>query len=127
MLMTIFFIVLFFKKNCFRIYTLTFTVFLINISPAKSQQVNISSVNLVQNGSTSLITGITQDPRGYMWFTTGVTGFYSYDGYHTIAYKNQPGNPSSVASDRIECITADSSGNIWLGTFGKGLDRFDPI
>jgi signal transduction histidine kinase/ligand-binding sensor domain-containing protein len=117
-----------FKKNRFRkVFTIALSILLVNASPVNSQQINISRVSLSGGILTGIIIGITQDPKGYMWFITGATGLYRYDGYHTLSYKHQPLNPNSIASDRIECIAADSTGNIWLGTFGKGLDRFDPV
>ncbi|MEJ7914315.1 MAG: two-component regulator propeller domain-containing protein, partial [Chitinophagaceae bacterium] len=62
-----------------------------------------------------------------MWFATSGTGFFSYDGYKITLYDHQPRNNNSVALNRIESIVADSAGNIWVGTFGKGLDKFDPV
>jgi len=39
---------------------------------------------------------------------------------------NERLNPNSISSNRMECILADKSGNIWAGTYGNGLDKFDP-
>ena len=71
------------------------------------------------------VTGITQDANGYMWFAT-ISGLYSFDGYHFTSYVNNLLNPNSLASSRLESIYADHDGIIWVGTFGAGLDRFDP-
>ena len=72
------------------------------------------------------VTGITQDVEGYMWFATK-KGLYRYDGYTMISYKNNSLNPNSLVSNLLESICADSSGMIWIGTFGAGLERFDPL
>src|SRR5438552_18122215 len=40
--------------------------------------------------SVGFVAGITQDPKGFMWF--GATGLYRYDGYHLTAYTNDPLN-----------------------------------
>ncbi len=71
-----------------------------------------------------LITGMTQDTRGYMWFA-GI-GLYRYDGYSLKSYVNDPSNPNSLGSNQLESICADKNGIIWIGTQGYGLDRFDP-
>ena len=60
-----------------------------------------------------------------MWFASK-KGLYRYDGYTIISYKNNPLNPSSLESNSLESMCIDSSGIIWIGTFGSGLDRFDP-
>ena len=60
-----------------------------------------------------------------MWFASK-KGLYRYDGYNIISYKNNPLNPNSLASNSLESICIDSIGILWIGTFGSGLDRFDP-
>jgi ligand-binding sensor domain-containing protein len=65
-----------------------------------------------------LLGGITQDPKGYMWFGTTGIGLFRYDGYQMINYKNDPANSNSLANNRVECIYADSADIIWLGTWG---------
>ena len=72
------------------------------------------------------ITGIVQDRQGYMWFASK-KGLYRYDGYSMTYFKNNPLNPNSLGSNSLECIMIDSKGIIWIGTLGKGLDRFDPV
>jgi ligand-binding sensor domain-containing protein len=67
---------------------------------------------------------MAQDSKGYMWFT-GLE-LYRYDGYHVVTYKNDPLNANSLSPSRLECIYIDREDIIWLGTFGSGLDRFDP-
>jgi ligand-binding sensor domain-containing protein/signal transduction histidine kinase len=72
---------------------------------------------------------ITQDAQGFMWFGLaglGFTGLYRYDGFQTVAYKNEPLNANSIAANNVECLYADSSGLIWMGTYGHGLDVLDP-
>ena len=74
----------------------------------------------------SLVTCITQDINGYMWFATP-NGLYSYDGYRFTSYVHDSLNPHSLADNYVESIYADSNGIIWVGTNGAGLDRFDPV
>jgi ligand-binding sensor domain-containing protein len=72
------------------------------------------------------VTGITQDVNGYMWYATQ-KGLYSYDGYHMTSYKSNPLNPNSLMSNNLESVLADSNGIIWIGSWGMGLDRLDPV
>ena len=92
---------------------------------ANCQELKLTQLPILQD-ATWLVTGISQDPQGYMWFGTKRTGLYRYDGYNIISYKNQASNPNSLSYDAIESLLADSKGIIWIGTFGRGLDRFDP-
>ena len=116
-----------FMKNVLKQISIVLAILFVNFCPLHSQEINPIDIPLPKGTFTGIITCITQDPRGYMWFATTGTGFYRYDGYNITLYKNQPLNPNSVALNRIETMVADSAGNIWVGTFGKGLDKFDPV
>ena len=41
-------------------------------------------------------------------------------------YQHDPTNVNSLSNNSIQSIFIDASGIIWLGTFGGGLNRFDP-
>jgi ligand-binding sensor domain-containing protein/signal transduction histidine kinase len=92
---------------------------------AFSQQIIFNKI-LPPDGKTfEFVTGITQDANGFMWYSSK-KGLYSYDGNHITSFKNNPLNPNSILSNLLESVYADSNGNIWIGSLGKGLDRFDP-
>jgi ligand-binding sensor domain-containing protein/class 3 adenylate cyclase/predicted metal-dependent HD superfamily phosphohydrolase len=40
-------------------------------------------------------------------------------------YKHQPGNEKSLSNDHILSIAQIKSGELWIGTYGGGLNRFD--
>ena len=65
-----------------------------------------------------------QDSRGFMWFGTR-DGLNRYDGYTYTIYKNDPANPNSISNNIINDLTEDAEGNIWVGTWGGGLNKFD--
>lgn len=100
-------------------------LFLSIVFSANCQELQLTQLPVLQD-ATWLVTGIAQDPQGYMWFGTKRTGLYRYDGYNIVSYKNQPSNRNSLSYDAIESLHADSKGIIWIGTFGRGLDRFEP-
>ncbi|MFT4928443.1 MAG: signal transduction histidine kinase/ligand-binding sensor domain-containing protein [Phenylobacterium sp.] len=47
----------------------------------------------------------------------------SFDFEH---FNPQPSNPESLSHDRVQAIKHDSHGNLWVGTFGGGLNRYEP-
>lgn len=73
------------------------------------------------------INGITRDKHGIMWMTDQTNKcLQRYDGNHLTRYQNDPKNKNSLGGSYPECVYADSSGIIWIGFYGMGLDRFDP-
>ncbi len=114
---------LFFKR-------LFFISFLLSFSPVMAQ-VHSVKFNLVTgtNGVTlGKITGMVRDKRGFTWFSDQSNRcIIRYDGSHMTRYQNDPKNPNSFGGFYPECLAADSSGNIWIGFYGEGLDKFDPV
>ena len=76
-----------------------------------------------------LVTGtafdIIQDRQGYIWFATS-NGLERYDGYNFKIFKHKPDDPNSIASDFVRTLCEDPSGRLWVGTYGGGLDLFQP-
>ena len=65
-----------------------------------------------------------QDSRGYMWFGTQ-DGLNKYDGYEVRVFRKDPSNPNSLSNDFIKAIAEDKYGNLWIATWGSGINRFD--
>jgi signal transduction histidine kinase/ligand-binding sensor domain-containing protein len=85
--------------------------------------------NLVLDNKTynlGFVYSITQDQKGLIWFTSVQKGLQRYDGKKLTAYSHNSENPNSLASNMATAVSVDSSGHIWVGTMGSGLDRFDP-
>ena len=100
-------------------------ILLLQSTGASAQDISFQRVDLPDINIQSLITGITQDLRGNIWFTSAGSGLFEYDGIHLKSYTHDPLNPSSLTNNMIECIYADKRGNLWIGTWG-GLDKLDP-
>jgi Signal transduction histidine kinase regulating C4-dicarboxylate transport system len=107
-------------------FLLPFFLFFEALSGLRAQSIIFNKV-LPPEGTNFLhITAIVQGKEGFMWFASK-KGLYRYDGYNFVSYKNNPLNPNSLSSNSLECMAIDSSGILWIGCFGGGLDRFDPV
>ena len=101
-------------------------IFILTITnSAFSQEPIFNRVSPPEGGSWGLISGISQDPQGYMWITLAGGGLYKYDGYQFRHYLHDSKNLNSLVSNDVECVYADRQGIIWIGTY-IGLDRLDP-
>jgi len=90
---------------------------------AFSQEFVFNEIRLPNHRNFKHVTGITQDKYGMIWISS-MTGLYSYDGFNLVPFKNNPLDNSSIASNSLSSVVADSAGRIWIGTRGSGLDQF---
>ncbi len=68
---------------------------------------------------------IVQDRKGFMWFGTE-QGLNRFDGYNFHVYKFEYDNPNSLSDSYIKSICEDTSGVMWIGTNGGGLNKLVP-
>jgi len=94
-----------------------------------AQENDVLFTKIVDNNGETLfkITAITQDPKGYMWFSgQNSNSLYRYDGYQMISFKHDTLNQNSLGGLDLETVYADAEGKIWVGFNDAGLDQFDP-
>src|SRR5687767_1830498 len=105
------------KVTRFNSLTYAFLLLLVSLSihPTWAQQVKFSKVLPPFRNFSGIVGGITQDTNGYMWIATS-GGLYRHDGYRFRLYANDPANPGSLASSRLENVYADRKGMIWIAT-----------
>ena len=95
------------------------------IIDCSAQQLRFNHV--IGDGSSSdQFLAIAQDKYGFMWFGRQLSGLQRYDGYELKSYQREPDNPNSLADNWVECLVIDKENMFWIGTFGKGLDLFNP-
>jgi len=91
---------------------------------AQTFSINFERISIEQGLSQSSVFVIMQDSKGFLWFGTQ-DGLNKYDGYNFKVYKHNPQDSLSLSDDWINAIYEDKSGNIWVGTSGGGLCKFD--
>jgi len=85
--------------------------------------VKFDHISLEKGLSQSTVNAIIQDRQGFMWFGTE-DGLNRYDGYNFVVYRNNSLDSHSISDNRILALCEDSDGDIWIGTFRGGLNRY---
>ena len=93
---------------------------------AQEAAYRIQAVSLEQGVPHNFIQCLLQDRQGFLWFGSAL-GLMRYDGYNYVTYRHDPGNPYSLSNDDIMALCEDEAGNLWIGTYGGGLNKFDPV
>ncbi len=106
---------------------LVFLIFFALTGSAQEQRLKFSKVTGTNGISMGKINNMTMDKYGFMWFSDQSNrSIIRYDGVQMKRFKNDPNNPNSLGGYYPECLFTDTSGIIWIGFYGQGLDRFDP-
>src|SRR5690348_6271537 len=104
---------------------ISFVLFFLQLS-IFGQQPGFNRVTAKPVKAAQVFTSIVEDEQGYIWLTSFIGGVHKYDGTRFTTYTHDPHNPNSLARNWTECIARDSTNFLWVGTWGSGLDRFDP-
>ncbi len=91
-----------------------------------SQQPRFNKVLDVEKNGFGPVFSITQDQKGFVWFTSVLKGLQRYDGKKLTGFTHNNDNPNSLVNNLAVAVSVDSSGFIWVGTIGFGVDRLDP-
>lgn len=89
-----------------------------------AQEINFRHLSVGEGLSQSAVFSITQDELGYLWVGTA-DGLNRYNGYEFIHFRNRPNEPKSISDNFIYCLEPAVNGDMWVGTFGGGLNYFN--
>ncbi len=79
----------------------------------------------IQDGlSQSSVYAAVQDKKGFLWFGTQ-DGLNKFDGAGFTVYRHIDGDENSLSDNWINDIAVDKTGNLWIGTSGGGLNKYD--
>ncbi|WP_442587588.1 hybrid sensor histidine kinase/response regulator transcription factor [Pedobacter sp. AW31-3R] len=85
-----------------------------------------------QLSANNVIRHLKEDRKGNIWIATS-NGLLKVDpdrtgpdDYHFLSYKKIPGDRSSLGNNNVQYIHEDKAGQLWVGTFGGGLNRVIP-
>ena len=110
-------------NSIFKVEILIALIFLGNQNFAQNSTLRFEHIGVQQGLSSSWVTSIIQDRKGYLWIGTR-DGLNKYDGYTFTTYKFDPFDSNSLSQNNIYTIWEDKQGFIWTSTF-EGLCKFD--
>ena len=111
-----------------RLWIFIFLLVLSKENNAQTQNVRFDLFSGTNGVTLGKINGMTRDKYGFLWFSDQSNRcIIRFDGNHMVRYQNDPQNPNSLGGYYPECLAVDSAGNIWIGFYGMGLDKFDPV
>ena len=94
--------------------------------PAHAQPPHVFTQYTTEDGILQkMVTCIIQDHKGNLWFSTW-DGINKFDGYTFRNYKAALGDFTGLTNNRIDYITEDKYGYIWLLNYDSQVYRFNP-
>ena len=81
------------------------------------------TIDIDQGLSQNSVMTIAQDKNGFMWFGTE-DGLNRYDGVTFKQFRHNPMDSSTINSNSIYSSLVDSKGNLWVGTYVSGLNKY---
>jgi ligand-binding sensor domain-containing protein/signal transduction histidine kinase len=81
-------------------------------------------ISVGQGLSNVAVITIVRDQQGFMWFGT-LDGLCRYDGYEVTVFRHHGGNANSISDNVIWSLCVDGQANLWVGTYGGGLNKYD--
>ena len=88
------------------------------------------SAELLDEGDgfeSSIIFSISQDHRGFLWFGTAYDGVLRYDGKNVVQYSVDSALGYQLPDNNAGNLTFDNDNNLWVGGWGSGAVKLDPI
>ncbi len=117
------------QKHLLKIFTLLIFFILLSGAPpnifCQTSSLVFEQIFLEHGLSQSIVKSILQDKEGFIYFGTE-DGLNRFDGYTFTVMRNNPDDPNSLSYNDINSICIDAEGNIWIGTFNSGLNKYNP-
>jgi len=106
------------------VLSLIFIFILDNKLNAQKTRLSFEHIPLQPGVSHNMTQVIYQDSRDFIWLGT-IFGLVRFDGYEYIYYQNSISDSTTISANHIRCIFEDQNHNLWVGTWGGGLNRYN--
>lgn len=84
----------------------------------------VRTIGIESGLSNNSVTGVYQDHKGFMWFTT-YDGLNKYDGNAFTVFRNRIGDSTSLRGNEVYTISGDAAHNLWVGG-RNGISIYHP-
>ncbi len=105
------------------IRSLLFSLFLTIALGENTPSYLFETIGIADGLSQNSVTCIAKDKYGFIWFGTE-DGLNRYDGISFKSFRHDPLDSNTINSNTITSSLVDSQGNLWIGTFVSGLNRY---
>jgi len=99
------------------------TIFLTGFALGYHHSYQFETIDINHGLSQNSVMTITKDKNGFMWFGTE-DGLNRYDGVTFKQFRHNPMDSSTINSNSIYSSLLDSQGNLWIGTYVSGLNKY---
>lgn len=106
------------------ILTLHCCLLLAYATRSQAQHLRFTSLSVKDGLLSNSVNAITKDHIGLMWFGTA-DGLNKFDGTNFTVFRHIPGDSASLRVNDILALHEDKNHNMWVGTSGGGLSRYD--
>jgi len=112
------------KRNLHITFLLLLILPTINRAQLQQDQIQFENISIDEGLSQSIVKCILQDGKGFIYFGTE-DGLNRFDGYSFEVIRNKPEDENSLSYNDITALYEDQKGNLWIGTFNGGLNKYN--
>jgi signal transduction histidine kinase/ligand-binding sensor domain-containing protein/CheY-like chemotaxis protein len=116
---------LFSSRRFISFISFIFFIELLNVNFVSAADYKVELLNADNGFTSSVIFSIVQDAQGFLWFGSGHQGLFRYDGKNIKRFKHDPNNASSLPHNNTGNLTIDSSNNLWIGSWGGSVIKYN--
>jgi signal transduction histidine kinase/ligand-binding sensor domain-containing protein len=107
-----------------RVFTFTILIVLPVLLPAQPTLEGFKSFGRAEGVPGSSNNKIFESADHFLWLSTS-SGLYRFDGYQFTPFFANSKDSNSLSSNVISDIEEDRHGNLWVGSFGRGVNRLN--
>ncbi len=112
------------KRNLNISVLLLLILLITNEAQLQQDQIQFENISIDEGLSQSIVKCILQDRKGFIYFGTE-DGLNRFDGYSFQVIRNKPEDENSLSYNDITALYEDQKGNLWIGTFNGGLNKYN--